>query len=65
MAWKRVVGTYQNWEIDTSMIVPADAESCYGEAAKLSTSDDLTLWRGRSTSQARAVVVRRCIEIPK
>jgi homogentisate 1,2-dioxygenase len=47
MEWKRVVGNYQNWEIDTRSIVPTDAESPRGEPACLLSSDDLTFWLSR------------------
>ena len=47
MLWKRVVGNYQNWEIDTSKLVPPDAESPYGEPEKLFYSEDLTVWFSR------------------
>jgi homogentisate 1,2-dioxygenase len=41
--WKAVSGNYQNWEIDTSDLIPGDAESAYGEPVKLFFSDDLTI----------------------
>ncbi len=47
MSWKRVVGNYQNWEIDTAEIIPPDAESAYGESEKLFYSEDLTVWISR------------------
>jgi homogentisate 1,2-dioxygenase len=42
MAWKRVTGNYQNWEINTTSIAPTDAETPNGEPARLLYSDDLT-----------------------
>ena len=47
MSWKTVSGNYQNWEIDTSAIVPSDAESPYGEPSKLFYNGDVTLWLSR------------------
>jgi homogentisate 1,2-dioxygenase len=47
MEWKRVVGNYQNWLLETASLVPTDAESPYGEPAKLLYSDDLTFWLSR------------------
>ncbi|MBM2810807.1 MAG: Homogentisate 1,2-dioxygenase [Chloroflexi bacterium] len=47
MEWSRVDGTYQNWGIDVSAILPTDASSAEGEAAKLFTSEDLTVWLSR------------------
>ena len=47
MAWKKVSGTHQNWDIDASSIVPSDAESPNGEPLKLFYSEDLTVWLSR------------------
>ena len=47
MSWKSVRGNYQNWEIDTSQLIPSDAESPYGEPEKLFFSEDLTVWLSR------------------
>lgn len=47
MSWTRVTGNYQNWEINTSGIVPPDAESRFGEPIKLFYSDDLAIWYSR------------------
>lgn len=47
MEWKRVAGNYQNWEIATSEIIPSDAESAYGEPAKLFYSEDLAVGLSR------------------
>jgi len=47
MLWKRVNGNYQNWEVDTSGIVPTDAETAYGEAVKLFFSEDMGVWLSR------------------
>src|SRR5688572_31927153 len=40
-------GTYQNWEIDTTDLVPADAQAAAGEPARLFFSDDMTVWVSR------------------
>jgi len=47
MEWKRVAGNYQNWEIDTTSIVPTDAQTPLGEPARLLYSEDLTFWLSR------------------
>jgi len=47
MDWQSVAGNYQNWEVDTSRVVPSDAESPYGEAERLFYSEDLTVWLSR------------------
>jgi len=47
MLWKKVAGNYQNWEIDTAEICPADGESAWGEPAKLFYSEDMTVWFSR------------------
>lgn len=47
MDWKRVTGNFQNWEIDTTSLMPTDADSPSGEPAKLFSSDDLTFWLSR------------------
>ena len=42
MDWKQATGNYQNWEIDTSTLVPEDAKSDDGAPAPLLFSDDMT-----------------------
>jgi homogentisate 1,2-dioxygenase len=55
----RFIGNYQNWQIDTGPMVPADAESPYGEPARLFYSDDLTLWLSRRR-ESMPYFVRNC-----
>ena len=47
MSWTSVSGNYQNWEVDTSNVMPSDAESPDGEPAKLFYNGDLTVWLSR------------------
>ncbi len=41
MLWKAVSGNYQNWEVDTSELIPSDAESAHGVPERLFYSDDM------------------------
>jgi homogentisate 1,2-dioxygenase len=50
LAWQRVTGNYQNWEIDTSCLVPRDSESPYGDSTKLFYSDDVSVSLSRRTA---------------
>src|SRR5581483_6718852 len=53
MAWQAVQGAYQNWEIDTSDLVPADAGSPDGEAALLFSSEDVRISLSRRRESMR------------
>ncbi len=59
MSWKEVRGNYQNWYLDTSQIVPPDAESPYGEPEKLFYSEDLTVWISRR-KESMPYMFRNC-----
>jgi len=59
MSWKEVRGNYQNWHIDTSQMVPPDAESPYGEPEKLFYSEDLTVWISRR-KESMPYLIRNC-----
>lgn len=47
MSWKKVNGNYQNWIVETSQLVPSDAESPHGSPEKLFYSEDLAVWLSR------------------
>jgi homogentisate 1,2-dioxygenase len=59
MEHTQVKGTYQNWEIDTSDLVPTDATDAAGEAARLFSSDDVTVWISRRR-ESMPVFFRNC-----
>jgi homogentisate 1,2-dioxygenase len=47
MEWSSVEGSYQNWDIDTTSIIPSDATSPDGDPTRLFTSEDLAIWVSR------------------
>ena len=47
MVWKTIVGNYQNWEVNTSDLLPSDCESPYGEPIKLFYNEDMVVGLSR------------------
>src|ERR1051325_9632801 len=54
MLWSQVDGNYQNWELDTSDLVPTDASSADGTPARLFQNEDLSVWLSRRSASMQS-----------
>jgi len=60
MGWRKVAGNYQNWEVNTSEIMPSDFESPFGEPVKLFYNEDMVVGLSRRR-ESMPYFFRNCV----